>query len=80
MQLIPLAFYRTRRGVAVIAFNRQDGRFHACFDGEDLGGYHTAQQAAGDLSGGYTVWPAAGDPSTFGIPDDISEWSFVGLN
>lgn len=53
--------------------------WHALFEDEDLGPYETAQSAAEDLANGHTTWPSCGDPSTFGLPTEISEWQFVPL-
>jgi hypothetical protein len=65
--------WNTRIGTFYIA--ERNGRFHPVLENEDLGGYKTAQQAAEDLAGGHTSFPSCGvDPSTLGIPDDVSEW------
>lgn len=77
MQLVPVYVFQTSKGRAVIAYNTITQRFHAVFDDEDLGAYTSAEQAVDDLSGGHTFWPSAGDPSTFGIPDELSEWRRV---
>lgn len=54
------------------------GRFEVVFDDEGLGSYHSAIAALDDLVGGHTYWPSNGlDPSTAGLPDELSEWAFV---
>lgn len=50
-------------------------KFQPWFEDEFLGGnYDTPQQALDDLAGGHTDWPAIGDPSQLGLPDDIGDW------
>ncbi|HYG23353.1 MAG TPA: hypothetical protein VEH04_11270 [Verrucomicrobiae bacterium] len=57
-----------------------DGRFHPYFDGQDLGSYETARQAAAELAAGNTFIPSPGiDPASLGIPDDLRAWKAVGL-
>ena len=64
----------TRIGTFYIA--EHNGRFHPVFQDESLGSYFNAQQAAEDLAGGHTFFPSCGvDPSTLGIPEDVSEWT-----
>lgn len=54
------------------------GYFHTVFEDEDLGAYHSVVAALDDLVGGHTYFPSNGiDPSTCGLPDEISEWSFI---
>lgn len=56
---------------------KQTGRWHVMWNAEDLGSYHSAQSALGDLVAGHTVWPSCGDPSLLGLSDKLSEWSPV---
>lgn len=43
---------------------------------ESLGRYKTASMALDDLVGGHSHWPASGiDPSTVGLPEDLSDWT-----
>jgi hypothetical protein len=42
-----------------------------CFDGP----FHTAQHALDDLAGGHCAWPDCGDPSQFGLPEQIDDWA-----
>lgn len=52
-----------------------DGRFHPIFDGDSLGSYAEAWQAAEDLAGGHTFSAGADiDTDSLGIPHDLSEW------
>ncbi|MCP3653342.1 MAG: hypothetical protein GY734_08325 [Herbaspirillum sp.] len=67
--------HRTHKGTASIAFNPNNRRFHVFFNGEDLGSYDTAQQAADDIAGGHTYSHSSGvDTGLLGIPEDVSEW------
>lgn len=53
-------------------------RFHPMCDDDDLGSYHSLVAALDDLVGGYTFSPSSGvDTSECGLPDEISEWTFV---
>jgi len=64
---------QTRIGKFYIA--EINGYFQPVFDDEPLGNYGTPQQAAEDLANGHTDFPSCGvDPSTLGIPDDVTEW------
>ncbi len=56
---------------------RDDGRFDLVFEAEGLGGYYSPEQALEDLVGGSCFWPSIGDPTKLGIPDDLSDWTFV---
>lgn len=68
--------FRTRRGMFRIA--PRAGSFHPFCEDEDLGAYHSAAAALDDLVGGHTYFTSNGlDPSVCGLPDDISEWTFV---
>lgn len=65
--------FNTQKGLFVI-FQNQHG-WNIWFDGDVIDGpFQTAQAAAEDLSNGHCGWPSFGDPSTLGIPEDISEW------
>lgn len=65
--------FRTRIGLFYIG--EQGGRFHPVFDGESLGSYAKAWQAAEDLAGGHTFSISSGvDTATLGIPEDLGEW------
>lgn len=67
--------FQTPIGAFHIRHNHRTGRFHAFFEDEDLGGYATPAEAAEDLAGGHTFFPSSGiDPSTLGIPADLSDW------
>lgn len=51
-------------------------RWQIEFEGESLGTHYiTAQEALENLKGGHCDWPADGDPSEMGIPEDLSDWS-----
>lgn len=68
--------FETPRGTFRIV--PQDGSFHPFFEDEDLGAYHTVDAALDDLVGGHTFFPSSGiDPSKCGLPDEISEWTFI---
>jgi hypothetical protein len=68
--------YRTRVGTFFV--RQSHGRWHALFEDESLGSYQTPAHALDDLVGGHTFWPSNGvDPSTVGLPTDLSEWEIV---
>ena len=65
--------YKTKIGTFLIV--HKDNQFHAIFEDEHLGSYTTPEQAAYELSMGYTFWPSVGiDPGTLGISGDLSDW------
>lgn len=68
--------YFTRAGEFRIV-QEQSGRWLAMFEDENIGSYNSPQAALDDLSGGHTDWPSCGDPSEFGLPDDLSDWTFI---
>lgn len=68
--------FKTRRGTFRVVPERS-GRFQAMFEGEGLGSYPNPQSAAEELASGATFWPSFGDPSGLGIPEDLSQWSFI---
>ena len=66
-------------------WNATHGTFRIVFDGRKwgvwfnddcLGAYDELMTAFEDLLGGHTTWPAQGNPSTMGLPDDLSAWSY----
>jgi hypothetical protein len=69
---------QTRHALWAIA-QSADGRWHPMFENEDLGSYHSPEQALEDLVGGHTFRPASGlDPSTCGLPAELADWSRQG--
>lgn len=69
-----LFVWNTRIGPFYIA--EIGGRFHPVYDGESLGSYARAEQAAEDLAGGHTFSISGGtDTATLGISTDLGEWS-----
>lgn len=64
--------YRTRRGTFRIV--RQDNEWELMFHNEELGTYDEPEDAAQELAAGQSAWPSFGDPSSLGIPDDLSFW------
>jgi hypothetical protein len=68
--------YRTRAGLAQIVPDRGGG-FMLIFDDEALEHHASPGAAAEALANGTSFWPSAGDPSRLGIPEDISDWTFV---
>lgn len=69
--------HETRWGVFSIQQSR-DGRWHPVFEGESLGSYHHPAAALEDLVGGHVFSPSNGmDTSRAGLPDELSEWSFI---
>lgn len=71
-------YHKTTAGEFRIAQER-GGRWQTMFEDEGLGSYDTAQQALDDLAGGHTHWPSCGDPSRFGLPNELSDWTLVRL-
>ena len=68
--------YRYKTRVGTFHIRKIEDSWRVRFEDEDLGGYHSPQSALDDLVGGHTFWPGSGvDPSTLGIPDELSEWS-----
>lgn len=51
-----------------------DDGWHPMFSGEKLGWYERPEQAASELAGGVTHWPAGVDPGKLGIPEELSDW------
>ena len=64
--------FRTKSGVFSIV--QRNDRWHLKFNGESLGSYSTAVQAADDLVGGRFSLPTGTDTATLGIPANLSEW------
>lgn len=63
----------TRIGEFYIGY--QYRRFHPVHDGDSLGSYAHAWQAAEDLAGGHAFSIASGiDTSTLGIPHELGDW------
>ena len=68
--------FKTHAGIFRIV--PHGGLWAAAFEDETLGvNYLSAQHALDDLAGGHCDWPSCGDPSSFGLPDDIGGWTFV---
>jgi hypothetical protein len=66
---------KTRKGLAEIV--PQQGGFALLFDGEALEHHASPGATAEALANGTCFWPSAGDPSKFGIPEELGEWTFV---
>ena len=70
--------YITAKGTFRIVPDRD--RFLACYEDENLGSYHSPEQALDDLAGVYTFSPSNGlDTSKCGLPDSLAEWNFLRL-
>jgi hypothetical protein len=68
--------FETRFGRFAIA--HVQGRWHAVWENESLGSYHSPEAALDDLVGGHTFTPSSGiDTSECGLPEELSEWEFV---
>ena len=65
--------FLTRHGKAEIV--RTQHGWIALFDGEALGNYTSPQIAAEEMAEGTCYWPSAGNIGSFGISDDLSDWS-----
>ena len=68
--------FQTRAGLAEITSERNGG-FTLTFDEAALEHHASPENAADALANGTCFWPSAGDPSTFGIPEDIREWTYL---
>ncbi len=69
------AYRHASRIGTFLIHQRPTGDWQITHDSENLGsGYSNAQQALDDLAGGHCDWPGTTDPSTLGLPDDISDW------
>ena len=65
--------FQTARGPFQIV--QQGDRWHVMYEGESLGGYHSARAAASSVSGGHTSFPSNGiDPGALSIPEDLGDW------
>jgi hypothetical protein len=66
--------YRTVAGVFEIVPRRH--RWHILFEGQDLGGYATARQAADSVAAGLSFFPSNGvDPGTLSISHELRDWA-----
>lgn len=63
----------TRAGTFWVRLER-DGLWHAWFEDEDLGAYKRPTTAAQELASGVTHWPSCGDPSDWGVPEELEDW------
>lgn len=69
--------HATRWGRFAIVL-RQNGRWSAMFEDEDLGSYHSPIAAHDDLIGDHCFSNSAGlDTSAVGLPLDLSDWHRV---
>lgn len=70
----PVLIHPTASGTAVIA-RSSDGRFHAVWQEESLGSYHSAVAAIDDMAGGHTFSPSDGtELDEIGLSRDIGDW------
>lgn len=65
-----------RRGVEFV-ISPSSGCFALICDDEILDSYASPEIALEELVTGRFTWPSAGDPSSFGLPADLSEWAFL---
>lgn len=66
-------WHRTKAGVFALV-HRANG-WVLCLGDEPFDGpFANAESAKEELVGGHSAWPSAVDPSTLGIPDDLSCW------
>lgn len=71
-------YWQYQTEVGTFRIIRRGDRYHPVFEDEDLGSYHSVIAALDDLVGGHTFSPSNGiDTSECGLPDEISEWTFV---
>lgn len=68
--------HRTGLGIFFI-MPRNDGRFTLMFENEALESHHSPESAAQEVAGGHCYWPSIGNPSRLGIPEELSEWTWV---
>jgi hypothetical protein len=76
MKLMAKWIFKTRAGLAEI-IPQGGGSFVLVFDGEALENHTSPAAAAEALANGTCFWPSAGDPTHFGIPEEVGEWTFV---
>ena len=69
-------YYYFRHPLGVFLIVMRSARWHAQFQGEDLGAYETAQEAAQALATGQTSGGSCGNTAALEIPDDLKKWSF----
>ena len=70
----PIYEYRTKHGVVSLVPAREGG-YSVIFQGENLGTYHSAAAAAGDVSRAHVIPPSSGiDLGELGIPAAINDW------
>lgn len=70
--------FQTNKGMVRIDQNPKNRLFHAVFNDESLGSYHSPDQAAEELSAGCTFISVSGiDTATLGIPGELSDWNRV---
>jgi hypothetical protein len=70
--------YAFHTQIGVFYIGEQDGRFHPIYNGESLGSYAHAWQAAEDVAGGHTFSISSGiDRATVGISGDLQDWEKV---
>lgn len=68
--------FQTHKGLARIDQNPKNRLFHAVFNDESLGSYHSPEQAAEELSAGCTFVPVSGiEVATLGIPSELGAWN-----
>lgn len=68
--------FQTRRGSFTI--ERRNDLWHACCEGESLGVYDSPEAALDELVSGCTRLPSNDvEPSTSGLPIDLSGWELV---
>jgi hypothetical protein len=65
--------HASRVGLFRIELNA-DGRWRIWCDDELLGSALSAVVALEELTGGHCDWPGTTDPSTLGLPDELSAW------
>ena len=68
--------YKTRRGTFSIR-QRDDGRWIAWFEDEDLGSYHLPPQALEALKDASCERPSCGRAAAAELPAELSDWTFV---
>lgn len=77
--MTPNGYYAHATRVGTFYIVPRNGRWHAMFEDEDLGSYHSPQHALDDLAGGTTYWPSVGNPEKFNLPDELGDWTFTPL-
>lgn len=67
--------YNLTNSIGQFTMQKDDaGAWRVYFGAEELGSYPTPETAAKELAAGDACWPNGIDPSTLGLPAELSAW------